>query len=99
MSNPSFGIVSSASSPPGEGYYHTGHSEVPRDITLSAKDVEPDFMRTADTVIKHGRPQQLATGAALEEWPDNPYDDDQDGYGDDESDEEGIVMGTSHKKL
>lgn len=99
MSNPSFGIVSSASSPPGEGYYHTGPSEMPRDHTLSAKDAEPDFMRTADTIIKHGRPQQLATGAALEEWPDNSYDDDQDGYGDDESDEEGIVMGSSHKKL
>ncbi|KAI1630308.1 calcium/calmodulin-dependent protein kinase [Exophiala viscosa] len=99
MSNPSFGIISSASSPPGEGYYHTDPAEVPRDGTLSAKDAEPDFMRTADTIIKHGRLQQHATGAALEDWPVHSYDDDHDGYSDDDSDEEGIVMGSSHKKL
>ncbi|KAK4949795.1 hypothetical protein LTR10_011637 [Elasticomyces elasticus] len=99
MSNPSFGIISSASSPPGEGYYHTDSAEVPRDVKLSGKDAEPDFMRTADTIVKHGRHQQHATGAALEDWPVDSYDDEHDGYDDDESDEEGIVMGSSHKKL
>jgi hypothetical protein len=97
MSNPSFGIGSNASSPPGEGYFaadygrpHPGHS-------ASGTDIEPEFMRTADTVTKHGRPRQVATGPALEDWQNRSYDDDQDA--DDDSDEEGMIMGPANRKL
>jgi hypothetical protein len=92
MSVPSFGIVSTASSPPGDTFLGSeipGHMHVPK----SAMEAEPEFMRTADTITKHGRPRQVATGAALEDWGDQGYDD-----SDDDSDEEGIVMGPSSKK-
>lgn len=99
MSVPSFGIVSSASSPPGEGFLGPETTEPPLDLPLVAKETEPSFMRTADTVTKHGRPMQVATGAALEDRQGLAYDDgDCDGDDDDDSEEEGMMMGLSRKK-
>ena len=97
MSNPSFGIISSASSPPGEGYLNADYLGAHPDIPALGKDAEPDFMRTADTITKHGRPTRLATGAALEDWQDDSHNDDNDG--DDDSDEEGLMMGVSNRQL
>lgn len=99
MSNPSFGIVSSASSPPGEGYLNADYPGAPPDIS-GGKDMEPDFMRTADTITKHGRPTRLATGAPLEDWQDDSHNNDEyddGGDGDDDSDEEGMMMGVSNR--
>ncbi|KAJ9498376.1 hypothetical protein H2202_006063 [Exophiala xenobiotica] len=91
MSNPSFGFTSSASSPPGEGYFCGESATTPRDTLISGRDTEPEFMRTADTIIKHGRPQQqTATGVSLEEWADRScHDADAD---DDDSEEEVMMM-------
>jgi len=104
MSIPSFGIVSSASSPPGEGFLGPENTDIPLDLPSVVKETEPSFMRTADTVTKHGKPMQVATGAALEDRQSLAYDDkecigDCDGDGDDDSDEDGMmIMGPSRKK-
>ncbi len=97
MSNPSFGIGSSGSSPPGEGYLPAEYTHPYPDYSVSGNEVEPEFMRTADTITKHGRPRQVATGPALEDWQNRSYDDDQDA--DDDSDEEGMIMGPANRKL
>jgi [calcium/calmodulin-dependent protein kinase] kinase len=88
LSNPSIGFISGASSPPGESFL--GYSDAPAKAAV-AKEPEPEFMRTADTVIKHGRPTQVATGPALEHCG---YDDDED---EDDSDD-GMMMPASSKK-
>ncbi|KIW46312.1 uncharacterized protein PV06_01992 [Exophiala oligosperma] len=91
MSNPSFGVTSSASSPPGEGYYHGESASTHRTTPATGgKDLEPDFMRTADTIIKHGRPQQTATAPSLEDWTARSYQDNDGDY--DDSDDDGMVM-------
>ncbi|KIX05049.1 uncharacterized protein Z518_05921 [Rhinocladiella mackenziei CBS 650.93] len=97
MSNPSFGIVSSASSPPGEGFLNADYVGAQADVPASGKDAEPAFMRTADTVTKYGRFTQTASGAALEDRDEGSYNDDHEG--DDDSDEDGMVMGVSSRKL
>lgn len=98
MSNPSFGVVSSASSPPGEAFLSPDYSEIATDAPTLGKDIEPEFMRTADTVTKHGRPTaQIATGVALEDWQDRPCEEDD--AGDDDSDEDGMMMGGPSRKL
>lgn len=99
MSVPSFGIVSSASSPPGEGFLGPETTDVQFDIPALGKDTEPSFMRTADTVTKHGKPMQVATGAALEDRLNTPFDNHDEGDDDDDSDEEVMMMGPSNKKV
>ena len=90
-------MVSSASSPPGEGFLKVDYSEILTDVPTLGKDAEPAFMRTADTITKHGRPTtQTATGAALEDWQGNSYDDDHEG--DDDSDD-GMIMGGPSRML
>jgi len=97
MSIPSFGIISSASSPPGEGFLGPESTDVQFDIPTLGTETEPSFMRTADTVTKHGRPMQVATGPALEDRQNISYDE---GDGDDDdSDEEIMMMGPSRKKI
>ncbi|KEF56095.1 CAMKK protein kinase [Exophiala aquamarina CBS 119918] len=101
MSIPSFGIVSSASSPPGEGFFGPETADAPLDLPLVVKETEPSFMRTADTVTKHGRPMQVATGAALEDRQGPAYDDgngDCDSDYDDSDEEDMMIMGPSRKK-
>lgn len=99
MSVPSFGIISSASSPPGEGFLGPEVTDPQPDASSLGKEAEPSFMRTADTVTKHGRPMQVATGAALEDREAPSYDDDDDdGNDDDDSEEEFMMMGPSHKR-
>lgn len=94
LSDPSLGIISGASSPPGEGYLNSAYLEAPTtSVSLLKEPGEPEFMRTADTVIKHGRPTQVATARALEDWGHDDDDDD----GDDDS-EDGMMMPTSTKK-
>merc|ERR1712000_335443 len=78
-----------ASSPPGEGYFQGESATTPRDTLISSRDTEPEFMRTADTIIKHGRPQQTATGASLEEWSARSC---HDADGDDDDSEEEVMM-------
>ncbi|OAL37204.1 hypothetical protein AYO20_03380 [Fonsecaea nubica] len=95
MSNPSIGIISGASSPPGEGFLGPAYTEAPRDISALGKEPLPEFMRTADTITKHGRPAQVASGPALEHWQNATHDDDHDG--DDDSDD-GMMMPASTNK-
>ncbi|ETI21907.1 hypothetical protein G647_05977 [Cladophialophora carrionii CBS 160.54] len=88
LSNPSIGVISGASSPPGEGFL--SYSDAPAKAVMT-KEPEPEFMRTADTVIKHGKSAQVATAPALEHCG---YDDDED---EDDSDD-GMMMPASCKK-
>lgn len=97
MSIPSFGIVSSASSPPGEGFLGPESTDVQLDSSTLGSETEPSFMRTADTVTKHGRPMQVATGPALEDRQSISYDEGH--IDDDDSDEEIMMMGPSRKKV
>lgn len=97
ISNPSFGVVSNASSPPVEGFLGTDNTGETIDIPDLSKDAEPAFMRTADTITKHGQPAQIATGRPLEDWQDKSFDHDH--QGDDDSDEDGMMMGPSSGKL
>ncbi|KAJ9607534.1 hypothetical protein H2200_007612 [Cladophialophora chaetospira] len=91
FSNPSIGVISGASSPPGEGFL-----SYPDALTKPAmgKEPEPDFMRTADTIIKHGKPAQVATAPALENagWG---HEDDED----DDSDDGMMMSASTTKKL
>ena len=86
MSNPSIGAISNASSPPGEGFFHPVLPEGTMKVSALPRDPEPEFMRTADTVTKHGRPAQVATAPALEDWGQET-----DELRDDESDD-GMMM-------
>lgn len=95
-SNPSFGMESGASSPPGEGFVGTDRVSTPVDVPVSGKYIEPAFMRTADTITKHGRPNQTATGFALEDWHNNSHEYHHD-EGED-SDEDAMMMGPSQRK-
>ncbi|KIW67729.1 hypothetical protein PV04_06961 [Phialophora macrospora] len=88
LSNPSIGFISGASSPPGESFL--SYSDAPAKAAVT-KEPEPEFMRTADTVITHGKPAQVATAPALEHCG---YNDDED---EDDSDD-GMMMPTSWKK-
>lgn len=94
MSNPSFGINSSASSPPGEGFLDVPGKDV-LGLPTTGKDLEPSFMRTADTVTKNGRHEQTASAPALEDWPTQDYsatmEDENDGG--ESEDDDGMVMG------
>lgn len=47
-------------------------------------------MKTADTVIEHGRPSNVATGKALEEQFDSADDVDDEDY--DSEEDDGIMM-------
>lgn len=96
ISNPSIGILSNSSSPPGDNFlldeykqHHDGHAE--------HGEMSSDIMRTADTVTFHGRPTTpTATGKTLqaqqEYYEHDDYDDESDS-----SDEEGIVMGSMRR--
>ncbi|KAL2405893.1 hypothetical protein ABEF95_009705 [Exophiala dermatitidis] len=97
MSNPCFSADSSASSPPGEGFLGADRGRIPANLPAPDKTLEPDFMRTADTVTKHGRSTQVATGRALEDWQNNGYD--YDHHEEDDSDEDAMMMGSSRKKF
>ncbi|EXJ71579.1 CAMKK protein kinase [Cladophialophora psammophila CBS 110553] len=97
MSNPSIGVISGASSPPGEGFLSSAYTEAPRDVPGLGKEPEPEFMRTADTITKHGRPTQIATGPALEDWQNRSHDDDHDG--DDDSDDGMMMPASTNKKF
>ena len=90
FSNPSIGVISSASSPPGESYL--SQPDVPL-VATQAKGPEPDFMRTADTIIQHGKPAQVATGPALENR-ERDLDDE-----DDDSDDGMMMSASTTKKL
>lgn len=84
MSDPSFGVISSnASSPPVESYL-----TVEKDAPAS---IEPEFMRTADTVIDRGRSRVIATGKPLEDAnADDEIEEDEDDY--DSGDDDGVMM-------
>ncbi|EXJ77725.1 CAMKK protein kinase [Capronia epimyces CBS 606.96] len=97
ISDPSFGVESGASSPPGEGFMTMDQAGTPADVTAAGKDIEPAFMRTADTITKHGRPTQTATGPSLEDWQNNSYEYHHDD--DDDSDEDAMMMGVAQKKF
>ncbi|KAK5054577.1 hypothetical protein LTR84_001468 [Exophiala bonariae] len=101
MSVPSFGIISSASSPPGEGFLGPEVTDYQNDTYSVGKEAEPSFMRTADTVTRHGKPVQVATGSALEDRQGTSHDDADDinNDDDDDSEEEFMMMGASHKKM
>ncbi|EXJ81672.1 CAMKK protein kinase [Capronia coronata CBS 617.96] len=90
-SNPSFGMESGASSPPGEGFMAPSV-----DVPTSRKEIEPAFMRTADTITKHDRPTQTATGHSLEDWHNNGHEYGHDA--DDDSDEDGMMMGAPQRR-
>ncbi|KIV88670.1 hypothetical protein PV10_08331 [Exophiala mesophila] len=95
MSNPSFGVNSSASSPPGEGFLDV-HRKDMLGPPATGKDLEPSFMRTADTVTKNGRRDQTASAPALEDWPTADYsglEDENDGGESEDEDDDGMVMG------
>lgn len=97
ISYPSFGMASSnASSPPPELLLTVEKDPPP-------PGEEPDFMRTADTVIDHGTQKVVATGKPLEQRYDGTDDDDDDDDEDDDSGDEddGIIMmsSTSARKL
>jgi SNF1-activating kinase 1 len=95
MSNRSIGVISGASSPPGEGYMSATISpESYVKPSTMTRELEPEFMRTADTITnKRGRATyQVATGRALEDY-DAGDDDDVEDDGSDE--EEGMMMGGS----
>ena len=89
LSNPSIGVISGASSPPGEGFL--GHADASAKATLT-REPEPEFMRTADTVVKYGRPTQVATAPALEDWQGANDDDEDDS-------DDGMMMSASSKKF
>ncbi|KIW31423.1 uncharacterized protein PV07_03073 [Cladophialophora immunda] len=97
MSNPSIGVISGASSPPGEGFLGSAYTEAPRDVSALGKEPLPEFMRTADTITKHGRPAQIATAPALEHWQNRTHDDDHDG--DDDSDDGMMMPASTNKKF
>jgi len=65
------------------------YTDVPAKTPL-AKEPEPEFMRTADTIIKHGRPAQVATAPALENWQGD-HDDNED------DSDDGMMMPASTK--
>lgn len=92
FSNPSIGVISGASSPPGEGFL-----SYPDALTKPAmgRERDPEFMRTADTIIKRGEPAQVATAPALEhvDWD---HDDEED---DDDSDDGMMMSASTSKKL
>lgn len=85
ISDPSIGVISSASSPPNGHYLSPEKARPP----ANAADEMPEFMRTNDTVTAHDYPP-VATGAPLEKEMGND-DADTDEF-DDSSDDEGIVM-------
>lgn len=88
-SNYSFNATSGASSPPEETFLSAEYKEhYARDMRNGS---EPEFMRSADTVIEHGRPRSSTMGKALEQSADH-YDNDGDDE-DDSSDDEGMMMG------
>ncbi|OAP54339.1 calcium/calmodulin-dependent protein kinase kinase [Fonsecaea erecta] len=97
MSNPSIGVISGASSPPGEGFLGSAFTEAPRDVPALGKEPLPEFMRTADTITKHGRSTQIATGPSLEHWQNRTHDDDHDG--DDDSDDGMMMPASTNKKF
>jgi len=90
FSNPSIGGISGASSPPGESFL--SHHDVPAKAAF-AKEPVPEFMRTADTVVKYGKPTQVATAPALENW-EGDHDDDED-----DSDDGMMMSASTTKKL
>ncbi|KAK5946988.1 hypothetical protein PMZ80_001134 [Knufia obscura] len=95
MSNHSFVATSGASSPPEENFLSAEYKEhYVKDAHVAG--IEPEYMRTADTITEHGRTKvPTATGKPLEEQSNYSEDD-----GDDEesSDEEDVVMMGGPKK-
>jgi len=99
MSNPSFGIISGASSPPGESFLLAEYKDRPSDAHPTGGEVPPAFMRTADTITEHGRLMpQVAAGEPLEARLDHSQADGDDGS-DESSEEEGIVMGGPKRRV
>ncbi|ETN42330.1 uncharacterized protein HMPREF1541_01484 [Cyphellophora europaea CBS 101466] len=84
MSNPSFGMTSSNASTPPPELSLTVEKDPP------PAGEEPNWMKTADTVIEHGRPSNVATGKALEEQFDTADDVDDEDY--DSEEDDGIMM-------
>lgn len=92
ISNPSFVATSGASTPPDESFLSAEYTEHYRKDAPAA-DTQPEFMRTADTVIERGHPRApTATGKPLEQQPVYSHG------GDDESDDEDMVMMAPNRK-
>lgn len=95
-SNYSFVATSGASSPPEESFLSAEYKE--HYASDSRHDGEPEFMRTADTITEHGRPQASCPRKALGHHNDY-YDNDGDDEDDSSSDEEGMMMGGPKKHI
>jgi len=90
VSNPSIGVVSGASSPPGESFLFSENKYSPAETTAP-------LMRSDDTVKSApGSTTAVATGESLEARQQY-YDDNDDPDEDNSSEDEGMIMGPAKK--